>query len=60
MKLPKQIRTFNKHILNPVLGRVARSAYGPFAIIRHVGRRSGKTYATPVIVFRAADLALRF
>lgn len=46
-----QIRTFNKHILNPLLGRIARSAFGPFAIIRHVGRKSGKTYETPVIVF---------
>ena len=48
------IRTFNKHILNPMLGRIARSAHGPFAIIRHVGRKSGKTYETPVIVFPMA------
>ncbi len=34
-----------------MLGRIARSAFGPFAIVRHVGRRSGKTYETPVIVF---------
>ena len=45
------IRTFNKHILNPILGRIARSSHGPFAIIRHVGRKSGRTYETPVIVF---------
>ena len=51
MKFPRQIRSFNKHILNPLLGRIARSAHGPFAIVRHVGRRSGKTYETPVIVF---------
>jgi deazaflavin-dependent oxidoreductase (nitroreductase family) len=51
MKFPTQIRTFNKHVLNPILGRVARSSHGPFAIIRHVGRRSGKRYETPVIVF---------
>ena len=51
MKFPTQIRSFNKHILNPILGRIARSAHGPFAIIRHVGRCSGKTYETPVIVF---------
>ncbi len=55
MAFPKQITRFNKHVLNPVLGRVARSAHGPFAIIRHVGRRSGKTYETPVIVVRLAD-----
>ena len=51
MKVSAQIRTFNKHVLNPLLGRIARSAHGPFAIIRHVGRKSGKTYETPVIVF---------
>lgn len=55
MKLPKQIRTFNKHVLNPVLGRVARSAHGPFAIVKHVGRKSGKPYETTIIVFPAAD-----
>lgn len=55
MKFPRQIRTFNKHILNPILGRVARSAWGPFAIVRHVGRKSGKPYETTIIVFPAAD-----
>jgi deazaflavin-dependent oxidoreductase (nitroreductase family) len=55
MKLPKQIRSFNKHILNPILGRVARSAHGPFAIVKHVGRKSGKPYETTIIVFPAAD-----
>jgi deazaflavin-dependent oxidoreductase (nitroreductase family) len=54
MALPKQIRTFNKHVLNPVLGRIARSSHGAFAIIRHVGRRSGKTYETTIMVFPAA------
>ncbi len=51
MKFPIEIRSFNKRITNPILGRIARSAHGPFAIIRHVGRKSGKTYETPVIVF---------
>ncbi len=55
MKFPTQIRTFNKHVLNPLLGRIARSAHGPFAIIRHTGRKSGKTYETPVIVFPFAS-----
>lgn len=55
MKLPSHIRAFNKHILNPLLGRVARSAHGPFALVRHVGRKSGKLYETTIIVFPAAD-----
>jgi deazaflavin-dependent oxidoreductase (nitroreductase family) len=45
-----RIRVFNKHILNPVFRRLARSSFGLFAIVRHVGRRSGKPYETPIIV----------
>ncbi len=55
MEFPKQIRIFNKHVLNPLLGRIARSAHGPFAIVRHIGRRSGRSYETPVVVFPAPD-----
>ena len=39
-----------KHTLNPLTRRVARSSRGPFSIVRHVGRRSGKQYETPIIV----------
>lgn len=39
-----------KHTLNPLTRRLARSSLGPFSIIRHVGRRSGKVYETPIIV----------
>jgi deazaflavin-dependent oxidoreductase (nitroreductase family) len=39
-----------KHTLNPLTRRVARTRSGPFALVRHVGRRSGKTYETPIIV----------
>jgi deazaflavin-dependent oxidoreductase (nitroreductase family) len=44
-----------KHTLNPLTRRLARTAHGPFAIIQHVGRRSGKQYETPIILGRAAD-----
>ena len=44
-----------KHILNPLTRRMARSSFGPFAIVRHVGRRSGKTYETPIIVSPVED-----
>jgi deazaflavin-dependent oxidoreductase (nitroreductase family) len=36
--------------LNRVTSRMARSAHGPFSLVRHVGRRSGQTYETPVIL----------
>jgi deazaflavin-dependent oxidoreductase (nitroreductase family) len=44
-----------KHTLNRVTTRVARSRHGPFALVRHVGRRSGRTYETPVILARVPD-----
>lgn len=42
--------TILKHTLNPVTRRLARSSIGPFSLIRHVGRRSGNAYETPIIV----------
>ena len=45
---------FLKHTLNPLTLRLARSGRGPFALVQHVGRRSGKTYETPLIVARVA------
>src|SRR5262245_26314582 len=44
-----------KHTLNPLTRRLARSSFGPFTIVRHVGRRSGKLYETPIIVSRVED-----
>jgi deazaflavin-dependent oxidoreductase (nitroreductase family) len=46
-----RIRAFNKHITNPLLRTFARSSRGPFAVIRHVGRRSGKLYQTTIMVW---------
>lgn len=43
------------HTLNPLTTRLARSGHGPFSLIRHVGRRSGRTYETPVILARTRD-----
>jgi deazaflavin-dependent oxidoreductase (nitroreductase family) len=44
-----------KHTLNPLTLRIARSSHGPFAIVRHVGRKSGRTFETPIIVRRLPD-----
>lgn len=51
----KRIRIFVKHFINPVLRNAARSSHGPFALLRHVGRRSGKTYEIPIMVWRVED-----
>src|SRR5689334_5855999 len=55
-KMPhNRIRTFNKHITNPLLHRFASCSRGPFAVIRHVGRRSGKPYETTIMFWPMGD-----
>ena len=49
MRLPNWLRYFNKNILNRLTGIVARSAHGPFVIVQHTGRKSGRCYETPII-----------
>jgi deazaflavin-dependent oxidoreductase (nitroreductase family) len=44
------LRVFNKHVTNRLLGPLARRGVGPFALVCHVGRRTGTPYETPVIV----------
>ena len=41
--------------LNRATRRAARSGWGPFSLIRHVGRKTGRTYETPVILARTPD-----
>lgn len=54
MKLRKQLLNgwlvLLKHSLNRLTRRIALGPVGPFALVRHVGRRSGKPYETPIIV----------
>lgn len=45
-----RIGTFLKHTLNRVTTRAARGRGGPFALVKHLGRKSGKPYETPIIV----------
>ncbi|MFI5623770.1 nitroreductase family deazaflavin-dependent oxidoreductase [Nocardioides sp. NPDC051685] len=44
-----------KNTLNRVTTRAARSGRGPFSLVRHVGRKSGKTYETPIVVARVPE-----
>jgi deazaflavin-dependent oxidoreductase (nitroreductase family) len=59
MNLHQQLRNgwliVLKYTLNPLTRRLARSSFGPFTIVRHVGRRSGKLYETPIIVSPVED-----
>ena len=54
MPLPKRLARFNRHVTNRVLGPVASRLPG-FAVVSHVGRRSGRVYRTPVNLFRDGD-----
>lgn len=51
----KRKRNFVKHFVNPILRNAAHSSRGPFALLRHVGRRSGKTFEIPIMVWRIED-----
>ena len=50
-----RIRYFNKYVFNRVMLKFAGSSRSQFAVVRHVGRRSGKTYETPIIVLAQGD-----
>ena len=42
----------NKHLLNPLMLRLAGSRYWYASVVEHTGRRSGKTYSTPIVADR--------
>lgn len=50
MQMPQGLARFNRHVTNPIQ-RLWAGWLPPFAIVEHVGRRSGKPYRTPVNVF---------
>jgi deazaflavin-dependent oxidoreductase (nitroreductase family) len=49
--LPKRLARFNRTVTNRVAFPVARWAPG-FGVVLHTGRRSGRSYRTPVNAFR--------
>ena len=53
--LPDRIRIFNKYVTNRLLRWFTRFSHGPFAIIHHVGRRSGKPYETVIWVWQMKE-----
>lgn len=44
------VRVFNKYVLNPVMLLPAGRRWWYAGVIRHTGRRTGRSYATPVVV----------
>jgi deazaflavin-dependent oxidoreductase (nitroreductase family) len=54
MPAPRSIARFNRRFTNKLTLKVAGYLPG-FAIVSHVGRKSGRTYRTPVNAFRTDD-----
>jgi hypothetical protein len=46
---------FNKETLNPATLNIAGGRSGVYATLKHVGRRSGRTYTTPVVAKPLGD-----
>jgi F420H(2)-dependent quinone reductase len=44
-----------KNTINRLAVPIARSGRGPLALVRHVGRRTGLTYETPLVLARVPD-----
>jgi deazaflavin-dependent oxidoreductase (nitroreductase family) len=44
-----------KNTLNRLTGRLAKAGVGPLALVRHTGRRSGRTFETPLILARVPE-----
>jgi deazaflavin-dependent oxidoreductase (nitroreductase family) len=54
MPLPKAVTVFNKYVINKFFLFFA-AWFKPMAIVVHSGRRSGRLYYTPVMVFRTGN-----
>jgi deazaflavin-dependent oxidoreductase (nitroreductase family) len=54
MPLPKALARFNRVVSNPILQHAAKRLPG-FAVVHHVGRRSGRAFHNPVNLFVDGD-----
>ncbi|BBX84502.1 nitroreductase family deazaflavin-dependent oxidoreductase [Mycolicibacterium aubagnense] len=54
MQLPQWLARFNRHVTNPIQ-RIWAGYLPTFGILEHIGRKSGKTFRTPLTVFSTDD-----
>ena len=54
MQLPQRLARFNRHVTNPIL-RIWAGHAPIMGILEHTGRKSGKSYRTPLNVFSTDD-----
>ena len=50
-----RIRVLNKRVLNPLMLRMAGRKHWYASVVEHTGRRSGRSYATPVAAEQVPD-----
>lgn len=55
MPLPQALARANRKVTNRIARRFA-GRLPPFAMIEHVGRKSGKMYRTPIMIFRSGAI----
>ena len=51
----RMLTSYHKHVTNPVMVRWFSGRSTHAALVQHVGRRSGRTYVTPVTAHRSGD-----
>lgn len=54
MPIPRAIAVFNRDWTNRLV-RTFAGTVPPFGMILHRGRRTGRSYETPIMIFRAPD-----
>lgn len=54
MRVPRRVAHFNKHVTNP-LARAITPWLPNLGTLEHVGRKSGRRYRTPLLVFETRD-----
>lgn len=54
MRVPRQIAHFNKRVTNPA-ARAITPWLPKLGTLEHVGRKSGRRYRTPLLVFETRD-----
>ncbi|OMC36524.1 peptidase [Mycobacterium sp. GA-1841] len=54
MRVPRRIAEFNKRVTNPA-ARALTPWLPNLGTLEHVGRKSGKRYRTPLLVFKTHD-----
>jgi deazaflavin-dependent oxidoreductase (nitroreductase family) len=57
MPLPRALGRLNVRVTNRILGPIL-TRLPWFAWLEHVGRRSGRAYRTPIMVFRRGDVGI--